>query len=304
MNPYLLALAVPFLWSSVNYADKFLLSRYFKEKGIGTLLLYSSLFGIFAATGIAIFNPGVLDVSLSTMGILILVGFIQTAWIALYLLALDEGEASTIVPFFQLIPLFAYFFGVFFLGETFTTIKIIGGIIILLGTGVLSFEMNNDGKLEFKGKIALYMFISCFLAALIPTLFKLTSLEIGLWDAAFWRYVGFGLSGFILFALHRGYRRSFIESLRTDGFTVFCVNIGSESITWGADMIAGFVALTLPIFTTELLTNGTQPIFALFIGTALTLLFPHVAKENLKEHLAIKIVALVIIFIGFTIFTR
>jgi len=43
MNWFLIALIAPIVWSIVNHIDKYMLSKYLKERGLGALLIFSAL---------------------------------------------------------------------------------------------------------------------------------------------------------------------------------------------------------------------------------------------------------------------
>ena len=55
MNWLFIALLPPILYAFTNHLDKFLLSKYFKGGHVGTLVLFSSLFCVFALPVIIFF---------------------------------------------------------------------------------------------------------------------------------------------------------------------------------------------------------------------------------------------------------
>jgi uncharacterized membrane protein len=114
MNWFLIALIGPLLWSIVNHLDKFLLNKYFKGGGTGSLLIFSSLIGIFMLPIFYFINPNILNVSFNNVLILLLINIPYVLYILFYLYALDKDEASIVVPLFQMIPVLGYFLGFFF----------------------------------------------------------------------------------------------------------------------------------------------------------------------------------------------
>ena len=136
MTWFFIALVAPFVWSIVNIADHYLISKYSeanKERSSGGLVLFSSLIAIFFAFFIMVFTKGIFDVSISDQLLLIASGALTVVWIVLYLYALEIEDTSAIVPWFLTIPIFGYILGYLFLGETLSIKQFVGSAIILLG---------------------------------------------------------------------------------------------------------------------------------------------------------------------------
>ena len=64
MSWFFIALWAPFLVACANHNDKFLLSRYLKEKNIGSIVIPSSLFSGVAITIVLCIQPDVYGVGL------------------------------------------------------------------------------------------------------------------------------------------------------------------------------------------------------------------------------------------------
>ena len=62
MQWFFIALGSVFLWSVVTYLDKFIIERFIKNRGVGSLILFSSLFAGIVIPIIAIINPRVFSV--------------------------------------------------------------------------------------------------------------------------------------------------------------------------------------------------------------------------------------------------
>src|SRR3989338_5203982 len=108
MSWFFIALIGPFLYALTNHIDKILLEKYFKEGGVGTLLLFSALLSALALPFLFFADPTAL--SMGGMSILVLAGvgtlYILVLWC--YLLALRDEEASVVVIFSQLVPVFGF----------------------------------------------------------------------------------------------------------------------------------------------------------------------------------------------------
>src|SRR5947209_3708626 len=109
MSWFFIALWAPFLLACANHNDKFLLSRYLKKKSIGSILIPSSLFSGVAIPIVLFIHPEVYDVRLIQGIALVATGMSSVFSAVFYLYALDIDEASFVTPFYQTVPIFAYF---------------------------------------------------------------------------------------------------------------------------------------------------------------------------------------------------
>jgi len=104
MNWFFIALAAPVLWAVTVHIDKYLVSRYLKEVGIGTLAIFSALIGLLVLPFILIIEPNVFSLDIKNSGAIIINGIIYVLAIIPFLYALKNDETSIVVPLFQTIP--------------------------------------------------------------------------------------------------------------------------------------------------------------------------------------------------------
>ena len=149
MSWFFIAIWAPFLLACANHNDKFLLSRYLKDKNIGAIVIFSSLFSGVAIPIVLLIQPGVYDVSLVQGSALVATGILGVLAGVCYLYALDLDEASFVTPFYQTVPIFAFFLGYFILGETITLAQGLGSSVIIAGALALSLEFDRRG-IRFK----------------------------------------------------------------------------------------------------------------------------------------------------------
>ena len=140
MSWFFIALAVPILYAITNHTDKYLISKYIGDGSVGALIIFSALFGIFALPIIFMINPLVLSISLWQATILAVMGILVIFGILCYFYALKYDEATFVVPFYQIIPIFGFILAYFILGETLTKIQILASLTILVGALILSFD--------------------------------------------------------------------------------------------------------------------------------------------------------------------
>jgi len=153
---FFIALIAPFLYALTNHIDKILLEKYFKTDGVGTLVLFSSLLSALALPFLFLTDRNVLNVSGLNMLFLAVVGILSALVLLFYLIALKNDEASIIIVFYQLLPVFGSILGYFVLGEILTTIQIVAMATIMLGATIVSFEIDIDNKFKLRSK-AIFM---------------------------------------------------------------------------------------------------------------------------------------------------
>lgn len=297
MNWFLIALIGPLLWSIVNHLDKFLLNKYFKGGGTGSLLIFSSLIGIFMLPIFYFINPNILNVSFNNVLILLLINIPYVLYILFYLYALDKDEASIVVPLFQMIPVLGYFLGFIILGETLTFKQILASLIILSGSVALALDLEGK-KIRLKLNIFLLMFVSSFLFALYGVLFKMVAIEQDFIVSSFWTYVGLGIAGLLMLGFIPLYRKQFFSVMKQNKSQVLGVNGINEVLNIIADVSTRLATLLAPLALVYVV-SGFQPLFVLIIGVLLTIFLPRISQESLlKRHLVQKVISIAIIVIG------
>lgn len=300
MNWFLIALGAPFLWAIVNIADNYLVSKYSdkeRERSSGGLVLFSSLIGLVIAILIFIFQRGLFDISNIDKFILFICGGLTIVWIVFYLYALEIEEVSSIVPWYLLVPVFGYFLGYIFLGENLSANQIIGSLIILLGSVVISFDFKT-GKKRFKKKLAFYMVLSSIAIALSGFLFKFVTNEGSFWVSSFWEYLSLGLIGILIYIFSHKYRNEFKYMNSKGGKKILLLNTISEFISVGGNLLTSFAILLAPI-TLVYLVSSFQPAILIILTIIGTKFFPHIITEDLSKRTLIpKISAILIMILG------
>ena len=297
MNWFFIALIGPLLYAISNHTDKYLISKYIHDSKVGALIIFSALFGVFALPIILIINPLVLGISMGQGIILVVIGILVVLSILCYLYALQIDEATFVVPFYQMIPIFGFVLAYFILGETLTKTQILASLAILVGALILSFDIQ-DEKIHFKKKVVLLMTVASFFYAVSDVLFKFVAIERGFWISTFWTLVGKVLVGIIFLAFISSYRNEFFSLLKNAKGKILGLNSMNETLTIVADSATQFATLLAPV-ALVLMVNGFQPLFVFVIGLGLTLFFPHISKEKIqKRHLIQKIGAILVMLVG------
>lgn len=298
MSWFFLALIGPLLYAITNHIDKVLLERYFKVSGVGSLMLYSSLLSALALPFIFLMDPHVFDVGVFNIAVLVCVGTLNVLVLLCYLLALRDDEASIVIVFYQLVPVFAYALGFLILDESLTVLQLIAMAIIILGTTIISFEVDVDNKFILRKKTVGLMLGASFFWALGSVIFKAVALEENVWRSLFWEHVVLTLIGVGILVSIRKTRKQFLLTFKKNSAGIISLNVLNEVIYMIGNAIFAYAYLLAPI-SLILLTNSFQPIFVLAIGILLTIFFPKITVEKIKaKHLWQKLLAILITGVG------
>ncbi len=294
-----------FLWSLVNISDHYLTE---KNKAIGhpvgALVIFSSVFAIIVSALVYVFLGNSVAISWHSLWIVLIAGVCNLLWIVFYLNALADEEVSYVIPWFLTVPLFGYLFGYLFLGETLTTMQIIGGLIVIIGGLIFSVKKDKDengetlGTYSVKWKLIGLMVVSSLLIALWITLFKFVAEATSFWQATFWEHIGLFIAGLMVLIFIKSYRDGFMGMLRKGGRQTLAINAFSETATIVGNLIANYAVLAVPV-ALILVLEVAQPVIVFLLGIVTTLYFPHILKEDIsRPTILYKSLCLVIMVIG------
>jgi len=297
METWLLLALIPlFLWSISNFIDKVLLSKFFPAGSVSVLMVYSGLFGIVAAPVFLFIDPSAVHVPFGIGLALFGVGLLGGTAIWFYLYALAREDASTVVPFFQLIPIFNLLFGFLILGEVLSARQITLGALIITGGFILSLELSDGKKFGIKWSLIGWMLLCDLFWAGSDALFKHFALEQGFWASAFWQSIGLASIGFALLLIPE-IRRVFMAHARRSGPKIFGLNLLNEIANGAGNAAYAYVLLLAPIALVAL-THVYQSIVVFGMGLLLSAFVPQLIKEDRSPRVLIqKIIGIAIIAI-------
>lgn len=292
---FLFALIPPFLYAITNHIDKALLSHYFKDDGVGTLVIFSALLSIvvvpvaFLAGGESIFS-----ISNESIIALLLLSIPAVVLIWSYLMALSKDDSTNVIIFYQLVPVMSLVLGYIILGEVISNREMWAMFIIILGTSIASFEINAGG-LSFKRNTVFFMLLACFCWAIQAVVFKKFAIdENSVWIPLFWENLGIIFIGVLLFIFLKGERKKLIQKFKAHSASIMALNITNEVVYLTGNVVAAFALMMAPV-ALILLTETFQAIFVFLIGLFLTIFFPKIYQEKLgKEVVIMKVLAIII----------
>lgn len=298
MTWFLLALVGPLLYAITNHIDKILLTKFFREGGVGTLILFSSLLSVFAIPFLFLGDTSVFAVEKKHIAVLTGASLLNISVLWFYLLALKDNDASVVIVFYQLVPVFGLVFGYLFLGEMLTPRQLAAMGIIIFGASLVSFEIDEENGFRLRGAIVGYMLGAVTCWALQSVIFKAVALKENVWRSLFWEHVMLVAVGILIFLFIPAYRRHFLKVFRTNSAAVLALNAFNEGAYMLGSIVVAFAYMLAPV-ALVLLAESFQPIFVFAIGVFLTVFFPRLSRENIRPRsIGQKLAAIAITGVG------
>ena len=297
MTWFFIALIGTFFYACTNHLDKIILEKYFKG-GIGALFIFSALFSVLALPFLFLVDQSVFNVSLINILVLVIVAIFHLLVLWFYLIALGHDEASVVIIFYQLVPVFACVLGYLILGETLTRLQLIAMALLILGSTIISFEIDIDNRFKLRQKVILPMLGAAFFWAAGDTVLKMVALKENIIRSLFWENLTLFIAGIVIFLFIRSYRENFLLAIKNNSKKILSFNLLNEALYVSGNIIFAFAYIMAPV-SLVLLTDSFQPIFVLVIGIFLTIFFPKISVEKIgAKHLWPKIIAICITGIG------
>jgi drug/metabolite transporter (DMT)-like permease len=294
MSWILLAFCAPVLWAASTHIDKYLVEKFFKDTGVGALLIFTSLLGL---VGLPIIWAFVDVFSIGTTGVIVtsISGLLYLTAMYFYLRALQQEEASTIAPLFQTSTLFTYAIAYFVLHEQLTWPRILGGLLIMGGTLVVSYDP--ERRHRFKTSVVLLILACTATLAVSSVVFKLFAIQNAFWPVTFWNFAGEAVFGAGLLCVP-AVRRDFLGMFKKSPGAVMGINAANELINLGGSLATRWASLLGPVALVSAIT-GTTSFFVFLFGVLLSLFFPKLGREDLSgQSLVQKGIAVVLIVAG------
>lgn len=290
MNWIFLSLLAPLFWASSNFVDKYILGKY--TKGIFDFVFFSTITSWIFFALIFLF-AGTPELNIYSL-IPIATGMILIYSYGFYGKALEQGDTSSLVILFKLIPVITVILAFAFLGQTLSSNELLGFVIVLVGATIVSFE---KGKGVFiKG---FEMILIAILMWSVMTLF----IDYGLTKMSFWDYfmldnLGSALAGLTMFIIP-SIRRQVIEGIKTATARKYIWFSWNNVLDFFGQMSIKKALAIAPSAGLVTVVMQVQSFYAILIGILLTLFIPHIIKEDISASILIKkFVGAVIMFSG------
>lgn len=299
MNWLFYAILAPAVFSINNLTDKFLVEKKIKDPLAITIIggLLNLAWGI-----IILFFKGFQPIPFPQLFILLFSGTLLTFYVIPYFSALSLDDASRVAPLFQFTSIYVLVFSFFFLGEKLTNNEMFGFLIILIGGFILGVEKIEGGI--FKPRKSLYfMLISSLMYSATNILFKFVVVKTDFWLTLAYENMGLGLGSFILLCLPN-LRKRFIGEIVKLRLSTWGLLIANDILFVSALFSTAYAFLLAPVALVSVFL-GLQPFFLLIYAVILSTWFPNIIKEELgKSSLIVKIISVIIIFLGVYLINR
>src|SRR3989344_2958240 len=290
MNCIFLSLLAPLFWASSNFVDKYILGKY--TKGIFDFVFFSTITSWIFFAGIFLF-VGVPELSIYAL-IPIATGMILVYSYGFYGKALEQGDTSSLVILFKLIPVITVILALAFLGQTLSSNEILGFVVVLFGATIISFEKSKGIFIKGFG-----MILIAILMWSVMTLF----IDYGLTKMTFWDYfmldnLGSALAGLTMFIIPP-IRKQVIEGIKTATTRKYIWFSWNNVLDFFGQMSIKKALAIAPSAGLVTVVMQVQSFYAILIGVFLTLLIPNIIKEDISAPTLIKkVIGATIMFSG------
>jgi len=280
-----LALAAAAVWAVGNVIDKVLLDKYLNPRQFIFLLPIRVLFVL----PLLFFFK--LNISMQYVGFVLLGSAALGCGLVLYLLALNHGEVTRLVPLFNISPIIIASLSALFLSEVFPSGIYLGMLLVIAGAALISYDPSAKGKFNIRSIILLLLSIMTFSSGTVAAKYLLGVVDP--FSLFFLFIIGSSLIPAIFFCMSADRK-----SLRK--INKKAVLLVSLSILLG---LGGYVfhllALTVGFATMISTMEETQPFFVLIIVLFLSFFFKNAIKEKISTHTIIqKLIAIALLFAG------
>ncbi len=188
MSWILLALIAPILWGITFIFDKYLLEKHIPN--IYFYMLISGFMGLLVLLGIPFY--GFIIPKFNIMVLAIIGRFLYNYLTLPYFKAITLSELSSVVPIFQLTPVFTFILTILFIHVQYTIISLVALILLVLGGLLISIE-HIDGVFKIT-KAFWYMLLSYAMYSIYMVLSKFIYLNVSYYTGLTWISIGGFLS--------------------------------------------------------------------------------------------------------------
>lgn len=287
------ALLAPAFYTLVNFFDKYLVVKVLADyRG---LPIFTGLAALIAGYVFMIMSgfsiPPAADIVL-----ILISGCLMLFGLASYYQALTIAETTEVIILMKMIPLFTLILSLIFLGQTLNLSQLIGFLLILVGTLLISLQKNTT---NFKVSKTFYlMALSSFLFASAYVIFAYVSREVTFQQSVAFESWGVFLGSMILAAFSSGTRQGFLMSLKSLNYQRLSIIFLNEGMFVIAKYFT-FLAVSLGPVALVSVLEGMQLFYGLILGIVLTLLIPKVFQESVGRSAFFRKVAISsLIFLG------
>lgn len=292
MQDWLLySLLFPALFAVVNILDDNLLRKVYRSAYFGAII--SGFFGMLPLI-LGLFFP----IQLASLPVIltgVFCGFLTVIYYFFYMRALGEESPSVVIALSNMTPVFALLIAFLFLGETLTTKNLIGFVLILTASFVLSLA-DFSFKKPSLSKGLLSVVTASLIYAVVGILSKFVYSNVDFISGYMYFAVGLGIGGLFLSIVPkkgRGFYREFGKKFKKYIAIFFLI----ELIGIAAEVLNNLAISTGPVSLVKVV-EGVQPLYVLFYAVLLYPLFPVYFREAKTGGKLKKVICMLVILTG------
>lgn len=279
MSWIFLSMLAPLFWAASNFIDKYILGKH--TKGIFDFVFFSTITSWFLAA-IIYFFVGMPALS-AYLFIPIATGMILIYSYGFYGRALEQGDTSSLVVLFKLVPVVTVVLAFVALGQTLSANELIGFVIVLAGATIVSFEKSKGIFIKGFGMILIAILMWSVMTLLVD--YGLTKMSF--WDFFMFDNLGSALAGLTMFIIP-SVRRQVVEGIRTARTAKYIWFTWNNVLDFFGQMSIKKALAIAPSAGLVTVVMQVQSFYAILIGIVLTLLIPNVIKEDISASTLIK----------------
>lgn len=262
----------------VVFIDKYNLTEQIKDyRGMA---IYSAIVGLvvgtflWVATGFPLLN-------LRDGLLVILTGVLSISSAAIYFYVIQRESGSKVIFLLQLVPVIVLILAVMFLKEELTIRRLVGFLLILIPSLLVSSMKDGKLSLNFNKNMQL-LILADFISAISAVLFKFV-VDVGTFSKVVaYESWGWAIGGILLFTFIPSVRRAFITTTKSLKRTALVLVFGNEFVYVTSKLLMFFAISLGPVYLVNVL-GGTQVLFGIIYGVILTLIAPRIFKEDISR---------------------
>ncbi len=282
----------------------FILDKFIVTKSVKPVVyaFYSTIFMFGALLALPFFGWGLLQGIDWLWAVVSGVAFGLGMW-TLYV-AVNKGEATHINPYNgAMVTIFTYALASYFLQEVLTSLQLVGIIILILASLLLSFEKSRKHSGFHMGFV--WAIVAGLMFAVSHVSAKYLYELYPFWDAFIWTRATTGLVGLFLLAfpvVQKSFRRNNTEAKSYGKRHALGIVVFDKLLSIGAIVLIQY-ALAIGTATLVLALSGLQYVLMFIFVFLLTKFLPKVFKEYFtKKELKMQTLAIILVVIGSALF--
>lgn len=290
----LIALSCYFFVAVSDVFDKIVRTNFIKNSY--ALVVLNGFLNLAIAVVLISLSPSVLLAP--DKGLMVLSGIIGIIASIPYFHAMSKGEASRIIPLFNLVPIFSLLLAFFFLGQGLSNLELVAFVPIVIGGFLISME-RTKGMFRLNAGFWLVIF-SAFLYAVSFVVIQHTLQVANYYTVQVFVALGYFAGGMLVIPYSL-----LLRKVKAHEFHYNIIGVGLQGVNQTMYLISRLllnITLTLAPVALAVSFGGFTGFYVLIITSLLSLYYPKILKENLsKSILMLKIMALVLLFVGVSI---